>query len=99
MSENQNTCEVTDGTSCVKCEKLPYVIIIVLLLIISVLAFFVGKNYDTIVKKEPVVVRNTPTTTTNPTPTVSGAVIDASNVVVKVIGDKRCPECPTAAIL
>lgn len=96
MSENQNTCEVND-TSCVKCEKLPYVIIIVLLVIISVLAFFVGKNYDTIVKNQPAVTTTTPNNT--PSTTTSGALVDASNVTVKVIWDKRCPECPTAAIL
>lgn len=93
MSEEKNTCSTTQGESCVKCEKLPYVIIIVLLIIISVLAFFVWKNYNVIFwGKNKIENNNTNTTSTNTSWTV------ASDVTVKVIWDKRCPECPTKQI-
>lgn len=92
MSENQNTCAVWENNSCVKCEKLPYVIIIVLLLIISVLAFFVWKNYNMIFKWGPKIENTNLINSTN-----SWAVV-ASDIKVTVVWDKRCPECPTPAI-
>jgi len=80
MSESQNT------TCNQKIEKLPYIIIIVLLIIISVLTFFVGKNYEVIFKGE--------------TKNVSQWNISTNNeITVQVIGDMRCSECPTEAIL
>ena len=90
MSDNQNTCAVGDE-SCKRCEKLPYVIIIVLLIIISVLAFLVGKNYNTIFNKQ-----NTIDLSTTTTENWSWAV--TSDIVIKVVWDKRCPNCPTSAI-
>lgn len=88
MSENKNTCEVWENSNCVKCEKLPYVIIIVLLIIISVLAFFVGKNYD--------VIFNWWSKNSNIT-TGSWNVV-ANDIVVKIVWDKRCNECQTDTI-
>lgn len=87
MSENQNTTCAVGDESCKRCEKLPYVIIIVLLIIISVLAFLVGKNYNTIFNKQSNIV-----TTSNWT----GEVV--SDLVIKVIWDKRCSDCQTSTI-
>lgn len=88
MSENKNTCEVGENSNCVKCEKLPYVIIIVLLIIISVLAFFVGKNYDVIFNWWNKV-WNVTTGSWN---------VASSDIVVKIVWDKRCSECQTDVI-
>ncbi len=66
-------------------DKLPYIIIIVLLIIIAVLAFFIGKNYNVIFSGE----KNTTTNT---------ETINSSDVVIKVIWDKRCTNCQTDAI-
>lgn len=88
MSENKNTCEIGENASCVKCEKLPYVIIIVLLVIIAILAFFVGKNYDAIFNWWS----KTSSVTTG------SWNVAATDVIVKVVWDKRCSECQTDVI-
>lgn len=68
----------------------PYYIIIVLLTIISILSFFVWKNYDVIFSGKEIVQWNTPNT-------ISWSTV-SSDIVVKVVGDKRCSECQTAPI-
>ena len=72
----------------------PYYIIIVLLIIISVLAFFVWKNYDVIFNWKTKVETNVATVNTNN----SWSVI-ASDVTIKVVWDKRCSECKTSEIV
>lgn len=91
MNEQENKNVAVE----VKNSMAPFYIIIVLLVIISVLAFFVGKNYNIIFKNQWASITNTSILTT------SGTGVNASNVIVKVVGDKRCSEdvCPTAAIL
>lgn len=86
MSENQNKeCVIWDD-SCKKCEKLPYVIIIVLLLIISVLAFFLWKNYDSIFNGAS-------------NSNINNSSWEAStNAIIKVVWDKRCTDCHTSEI-
>lgn len=68
----------------------PYYIIIVLLTIISILSFFVWKNYNVIFSGKEIVQWNTPNT-------ISWSTV-SSDIVVKVVGDKRCSECQTAPI-
>lgn len=80
MSENQNAQVV------VKNDKLPYIIIMILLVIIAVLAFFVWKNYDVIFNGGK---NNSPTTTS----------VNPNDIVVKVIWDKRCTDCQTSLII
>ncbi|MDD5769964.1 MAG: hypothetical protein PHE25_03275 [Candidatus Gracilibacteria bacterium] len=92
-NENDSCCQELKNTSCVKCEKLPYVIIIILLIIIAILAFFVGKNYNTIFKGNGLI--NT-VKTDNSNLEKSNL---ASDIEIKVIGDKRCSDCQTPLII
>ncbi|MDD2871145.1 MAG: hypothetical protein PHS49_04075 [Candidatus Gracilibacteria bacterium] len=70
-------------------KNAPFYIIIVLLVIISVLAFLIGKNYDIIFNGGS----NRSNVATN-----EGNII-ATDIVVKVVGDKRCTECQTTQII
>ncbi len=96
MSENQNTCcETWENKSCVKCDTMPYIIIIVLLMIISVLSFFVGKNYDVIFHPK---MKNENINGVKDQNINNSWSAVTSDIVIKIIWDKRCPECPTPAI-
>ncbi len=67
----------------------PYIVIIVLLIIIAILAFFVGKGYNTNSGNTPNV------STTNNT----GTVVPPEDIVVTVIGDVKCSDCQTQSII
>lgn len=88
MTEHQNTPEVTKALHKTN-DKLPYIIIIILLIIISVLSFFVGKKYDVIFNNSLTSTNTGNTLAVNP---------EASNIELTIIDDKRCTDCPTKAI-
>lgn len=77
----------------------PYIVIIILLVIISWLAFLVGKNYDTIFNAN-----NTKLVNTNSTGSVSTDntqdtwPIDQPSEII-VLWDKRCSDCQTTQVL
>lgn len=87
MDENKNLDKIWDNNSHVKYEKLPYIIIIILLVIIAVLAFFIWKNYNLIFWN-----KNNISSWINNSRSVS------SDIIVKIIWDKRCTDCYTTQI-
>ena len=94
MAENQNN----DFKKCDNCDKWPYIVIIILMLIISVLAFFTGLYFNSL-NLEPKIDNKIVNTNTNSTTQSSTWVIDTKDLIVKIIWDKRCSSCQTTELI
>ncbi|MGE4443790.1 MAG: DsbA family protein [Candidatus Altimarinota bacterium] len=77
MSEIQNN-NSNNGSNA------PYIVIIILLIVIAVLAFFVGKGF------------NTGSTNTNNN---TSTTVNPEDIELTIIGDTKCADCPTQNIL
>jgi len=77
----------------------PYIVIIILLIVLSWLAFLVGKNYDTIFsnKKEIVNITSTGSISTKNIPQDIWPKDQPSEIIV--LWDARCSDCQTTQIL
>lgn len=83
MTELENNVNTNSNNGC---ANGPYIVIIILLVIIAILSFFIGKSYSVLTGQA------TPGTTT-------AVVTEPKDIVVKVIDDKKCSDCQTASIL
>lgn len=99
MSEMKNNVVQSD------CKHHLYGIIIFLLAVISVLSFFLWRSSNVDVVNAPSNNGWTNTqnvaNTQNPTetPTTASDAIDPKDLVIQIIGDKRCSECATSPLV
>lgn len=90
MTENQITQT--------KSNDIFYIIIIVLLLIVSGLAFLLWKNFDTIFSLNKWMQNSPKNTQEVQTPTTQTTWEEAKNITIKIIWDKRCSDCQTTQL-